>query len=170
MGAAWTAYGRRMGSAWRRMASISAAWAAHARGVGSVLVAGLRSAHAPKQRRPGRLPPCRRHQSPSPSAPPASQGWTDHHIAHRLVPLYPRLLANDVDRDMAPVVAELEAAGCRGEQLRLIAWEVPKIFSRHRYRRYLRQFQALGVYGLSRTGSGSNARMIAASMMLHPFG
>jgi hypothetical protein len=39
------------------------------------------------------------------------------------VPLYPRLLANTIDDDMQPVVDELERAGCRGDQLRLIAWE-----------------------------------------------
>ncbi|GBF89823.1 hypothetical protein Rsub_02527 [Raphidocelis subcapitata] len=96
-------------------------------------------------------------------------GWRDVHIANRLVPLYPRLLANSIDLDMQPVVNELEAAGCKGDQLRLIAWEVPRIFSRHTFRRYLRQFQALGVYGLSREGAVSS-RAVAATMMLHPFG
>jgi hypothetical protein len=98
-----------------------------------------------------------------------TKGWTDHHIASRLVPLYPRLLANSVDKDMQPVVEELARAGCSGQHLRLIAWEVPKIFSRHTFRRYLRQFQALGVYGLSRERCASS-RMVHATMMLHPFG
>lgn len=97
-------------------------------------------------------------------------GWKDHHIANRLVPLYPRLLANTIESDMQPVVDELERAGCRGEQLRLIAWEVPRIFSRHTFRRYLRQFQALGVYGLSRDAAGASSRAIRATMLLHPFG
>ncbi|KAI8464329.1 MAG: hypothetical protein J3K34DRAFT_474414 [Monoraphidium minutum] len=96
-------------------------------------------------------------------------GWSDHHIASRLVPLYPRLLANNVYRDMQPVVDELERAGCRGEHLRLIAWEVPKVFTRHTFRRYLRQFQALGVYGLSRDRCASQ-RAVHATMLLHPFG
>ncbi|KAI8464332.1 MAG: hypothetical protein J3K34DRAFT_474417 [Monoraphidium minutum] len=96
-------------------------------------------------------------------------GWSDHHIASRLVPLYPRLLANSVPRDMQPVVDELERAGCRGEHLRLIAWEVPKVFTRHTFRRYLRQFQALGVYGLSRDRCASQ-RAVHATMLLHPFG
>jgi hypothetical protein len=46
---------------------------------------------------------------------------------------------------------------------------VPRIFSRHTFRRYLRQFQALGVYGLSREGAASS-RAVAATMLLHPFG
>lgn len=95
------------------------------------------------------------------------------------MPLYPRLLAGSVDRDVAPVVAELAAAGCVGDHLRLISWEVPRIFSRHTFRRYLRQFQALGLYGLGGGEGGeggapprrrASERAVAATMLLHPFG
>jgi hypothetical protein len=86
------------------------------------------------------------------------------------VPLYPRLLANSVALDMQPVVNELEAAGCSGDNLRLLAWEVPRIFSRHTFRRYLRQFAHLGLYGLSCESAHSSSRAVAATMLLHPFG
>ena len=76
-------------------------------------------------------------------------GWSDRAVAARLVPRYPKLLAGKVALDVAPVVEALARAGCTGSHLRLIAWEVPRVFSRHTFRRYLRQFAALGVYGLS---------------------
>lgn len=101
---------------------------------------------------------------------PPLQGWKDYHVATRLVPLYPKLLANSIEQDMQVVVDALEGAGCRGEHLRLIAWEVPRIFCRHTFRRYMRQFQALGVYGLSRDRGPCSSRAVSATMLLHPFG
>jgi len=108
---------------------------------------------------------------PPPPTHQPNQGWKDQHIASRLIPLYPRILGNSIEKDMQQVVDALDAAGCRGKHLRLIAWEVPKIFSRHTFRRYIRQFQALGVYGLSRDcAAGVSGRAVRATMMLHPFG
>jgi hypothetical protein len=87
-------------------------------------------------------------------------------------PLSPAL--QSVALDMQPVVDELEAAGCSGDNLRLLAWEVPRIFSRHTFRRYLRQFAHLGLYGLSCESRGASkmgsSRAVRATMMLHPFG
>jgi hypothetical protein len=48
--------------------------------------------------------------------------------------------------------------------------QVPRIFCRHTFRRYMRQFQALGVYGLGRGERRASERAVRATMLLHPFG
>lgn len=102
-----------------------------------------------------------------------SLGWNDRQIASRLLPLYPKVLSGTVAGDVEPVVEALAKAGCEGGNLRLIAWEVPKIFNRHQYRRLIRQFAALNVYGLSASRGAAavgSERALRATMMLHPFG
>eukprot|EP00877_Chromochloris_zofingiensis_P007330 jgi/Chrzof1/2850/Cz12g01060.t1 len=74
-------------------------------------------------------------------------GWQDKDIINRIVPYYPNLLAKSVHHDMEPVIHYLEQQGCGQEDVRLLVWEFPRIFCKD-YRRYVRKFQYLGVYGL----------------------
>ena len=58
---------------------------------------------------------------------------------------------------MHPVLSVLDAMGCREENLRLLVWEFPRIFGRD-YRRQIRKFQYLGLYGLSLPAAGPAVR------------
>ncbi|PNW80813.1 hypothetical protein CHLRE_07g330650v5 [Chlamydomonas reinhardtii] len=77
-----------------------------------------------------------------------SMGWRNKDIAQRIIGYYPQLLLLDRCRDIDPVVRFLERLDCRGDNLRLLVWEYPRIFDKD-YRRHVRKFQYLGVYGLS---------------------
>ncbi|KXZ41167.1 hypothetical protein GPECTOR_700g846 [Gonium pectorale] len=84
-------------------------------------------------------------------------GWTNKHIAQRIIGYYPQLLLLDRRRDIDPVLRLLERLECRGDNLRLLVWEYPRIFDKD-YRRHVRKFQHLGVYGLSlRTAAAGDA-------------
>ncbi|KAG2442007.1 hypothetical protein HYH02_009799 [Chlamydomonas schloesseri] len=77
-----------------------------------------------------------------------SMGWRNKDIAQRIIGYYPQLLLLDRGRDIDPVVRFLDRLDCRGDNLRLLVWEYPRIFDKD-YRRHIRKFQYLGVYGLS---------------------
>mmetsp|Transcript_31997 Transcript_31997/g.71088 ORF Transcript_31997/g.71088 Transcript_31997/m.71088 type:complete len:243 (+) Transcript_31997:157-885(+) len=83
-----------------------------------------------------------------------SMGWRNEQIIRRLIAYYPYLLARDVERDIHPVIEYLDKAGCQGEDLRLLLWEYPRIFAKD-YRRQVRKFQYLSMYGLSLSSTRS---------------
>ncbi|GIL52169.1 hypothetical protein Vafri_8108 [Volvox africanus] len=91
-----------------------------------------------------------------------SMGWRNKDIAQRIIGYYPRLLLLDRRRDIDPVLRFLERMDCRGENLRLLVWEFPRIFDKD-YRRHVRKFQYLGMYGLSmyRAKGGANVASVA---------
>ncbi|GIL83579.1 hypothetical protein Vretifemale_12369 [Volvox reticuliferus] len=91
-----------------------------------------------------------------------SMGWRNKDIKQRIIGYYPRLLLLDRRRDIDPVLGFLERMDCRGENLRLLVWEFPRIFDKD-YRRHVRKFQYLGMYGLSmyRTKGGENVTFAA---------
>jgi hypothetical protein len=79
-------------------------------------------------------------------------GWRDQDILERIVPLYPQLLVKDVATDFQPILQYLYQMGCSSKDVRLLAWEFPRIFLKD-YKRHVRKFQYLGIYGLSRERS-----------------
>eukprot|EP00879_Flechtneria_rotunda_P013688 GHRR01014298.1.p1 GENE.GHRR01014298.1~~GHRR01014298.1.p1 ORF type:complete len:242 (+),score=41.25 GHRR01014298.1:206-931(+) len=83
-------------------------------------------------------------------------GWKDTDILSRIVPYYPNLLAKQLERDVAPVVTYLLQMGCSMADVKLLVWEFPRIFCRD-YRRHIRKFQYLGLYGLPAPGSSSSS-------------
>ncbi|GLC52442.1 hypothetical protein PLESTB_000629600 [Pleodorina starrii] len=85
-----------------------------------------------------------------------SMGWRNKDIAQRIIGYYPRLLLLDVARDIDPVIRFLEGMDCRGGDLKLLVWEFPRIFDKD-YRRHVRKFQYLGMYGLSIHRNGGAA-------------
>jgi len=80
-----------------------------------------------------------------------SWGFRDRDIRHRIIAYYPSLLAKTREHHFEPVLTHLQQAGCRGEHLRLLIWEYPRIFSRD-YVRQTNKFAKLGVYGLTLAG------------------
>lgn len=82
-------------------------------------------------------------------------GYTNQGIRERIVQYYPSLLKLHVDRDMQPVLQYLAQQGCQGSDLRQLLWEYPRIFGEN-YRRRVRTFQHLGVYGLNLPGRKSS--------------
>ncbi|GLI64383.1 hypothetical protein VaNZ11_007649 [Volvox africanus] len=91
-----------------------------------------------------------------------SMGWRNKDIAQRIIGYYPRLLLLDRQRDIDPVLRFLERMECHGENLKLLVWEFPRIFDKD-YRRHVRKFQYLGMYGLSmyRTKGGAHVADVA---------
>ncbi|KAJ9521829.1 hypothetical protein QJQ45_024705 [Haematococcus lacustris] len=71
-------------------------------------------------------------------------GYTDKDICSRILTMYPFLLAKSITRDLQPVLEHLEGAGCKGNDLRLLMWEYPRIFSND-FRRQARRFARLGI-------------------------
>ncbi|EFJ48066.1 hypothetical protein VOLCADRAFT_91260 [Volvox carteri f. nagariensis] len=86
-----------------------------------------------------------------------NMGWRNQDITQRIIGYYPQLLLLDRRRDIDPVLRFLERLECRGDNLRLLVWEFPRIFDKD-YRRHVRKFQYLGMYGLSvyRNGGGGD--------------
>ncbi|KAG2496781.1 hypothetical protein HYH03_005189 [Edaphochlamys debaryana] len=91
-----------------------------------------------------------------------SMGWRNKDISQRIIGYYPQLLLLDRRRDIDPVVRFLERMNCTGENLRLLVWEYPRIFDKN-YRRQVRKFQHLGVYGLTMQSSVSRASEASAA-------
>uniref|UniRef100_A0A383VCN2 Uncharacterized protein n=1 Tax=Tetradesmus obliquus TaxID=3088 RepID=A0A383VCN2_TETOB len=79
-------------------------------------------------------------------------GYQDCHIRGRIVRHYPHLLAKQLERDICPVLSHLSSLGCSAQDIRLLVWEFPRIFGRD-FRRHIRKFQYLGLYGLPPVGS-----------------
>ncbi|KAF6255750.1 hypothetical protein COO60DRAFT_1641260 [Scenedesmus sp. NREL 46B-D3] len=75
-------------------------------------------------------------------------GYQDCHIRARIVPYYPHLLAKQIERDICPVLNHLSSMGCSSQDV----WEFPRIFGND-FRRHIRKFQYLGLYGLPPVGS-----------------
>jgi hypothetical protein len=74
----------------------------------------------------------------------------------------PQILTKQVERDMLPVLSALSGMGCSPSDLQLLVWEFPRIFTSSNWRRHVRKFQYLGLYGLpppghSRTGSSKES-------------
>eukprot|EP00775_Hariotina_reticulata_P010831 gene10831-10988_t len=83
-------------------------------------------------------------------------GWRDADILGRIVPQYPSLLAKQLETDILPVVTYLcDDMGCSPADVRLLVWEFPRIFTRD-YKRHIRKFQYLGLYGLPAPGTATS--------------
>jgi hypothetical protein len=74
-------------------------------------------------------------------------GYSDAAIQQRILRYYPQLLRLRVERDMSPVLHYLAQQGCRGEDLRRLLWEYPRIFCKD-YRRRVRAREAPGAQRL----------------------
>jgi hypothetical protein len=82
-------------------------------------------------------------------------GWSNAAITSRLLALYPHLLTRPPGTALQPVVDTLAAAGCTPEEVRLLVWEVPAIFSPRNTQRYMNSFRRLGAYGLGRAAAAT---------------
>lgn len=84
-----------------------------------------------------------------------THGWRNEDVLQRLMQYYPQLLSLNVETDICPVISYLESHGCSADDIRLLVWEYPRIFSKD-FRRQVRKFQHLGVYGLKLPVSSSS--------------
>lgn len=57
----------------------------------------------------------------------------------------------------------LTAMGCTQADVQLLVWEFPRIFCSNNWRRHIRKFQYLGLYGLPPPGQKSSSRSASSS-------
>jgi hypothetical protein len=76
-----------------------------------------------------------------------------------------QLLTKQVDRDIVPVLEALTAMGCTDANIQLLVWEFPRIFCSSNWRRHIRKFQYLGLYGLPPPGQSGSSNSSTADRL-----